>query len=149
MTGEEHSAPVGGAASLLAKRPEEHAWRMFCDDGHALPIANPVLRLVFGVTMAVGATILILMPVRSQALWWTILFGGMGIAMVLSAVAQLLRRRFLRNELQRARGEWADLVAASVTARESGESLVRLLQRKGYREYFVRQWLAARLQPPT
>ena len=64
-----------------------------------------------------------------------------------SGLAQIRGDRRVQRELRQARSQWIRLKSAAQSCSEHGESFTRELKKRGYRDYFVRRWIIARLQP--
>ena len=69
-----------------------------------------------------------------------------GFAMMVSGIQQQRHDARVRREIGQAEAEWATLLAEAADSHRHGEGFVRLLQRHGYRNFFVRRWLGARLE---
>lgn len=105
------------------------------------------------VKVAVGGVLAIGGGVASVVLWgmgWVVgasIFAlAMGMALVLSGRSECARIRAHDAEVERARSEWSELERGAEDALRQGESVVRYLQARGYREFAVRRWIAAELK---
>lgn len=110
-----------------------------------MPIADPPMRVLIGcmvLAIAVAATF-----ARSlgRLSYWMLLIGGFGIGMAVSGILQQRHEQRIRRELRRAAKEWPSLLRDACATRGVGGAIPRLLQQRGYRDYFLRRWLAARL----
>ena len=98
-----------------------------------------------GVTIAVLAGMVFGVPSLERLLPWMSFSVLFGVGMTVSGVAQVMRNRRFRSSIARAELEWPEICVDAEHAHANGESLVRMLRRRGYREYFVRRWLVPRL----
>ena len=126
------------------RAPDERTWLQLRDDSaRMLPVSHPGLRIAFGILLMLGS--LGFLGMNGVVFQWMILFFGLGTGFMLSGFSQLHRDRTVREELHRARRQWPELQRAAQVASETGESFARELTKLGYREYFVRRWIATRL----
>jgi len=135
--------------------PDEKTWRSLRDRERPFGlISDPKLRIAAGVVVIIGSVAMGWRAAVDDG-WWprfptgesvAVVSGVLGLWLVCSGLRQMRRDGRIRAELVRARTEWHRLETAAVTARERGESFARELQERGYREYFVRRWVHARLQ---
>ena len=69
-----------------------------------------------------------------------------GVAMIGSGILQQRHQAPVQRDVQRADAEWPELLRAAAAARHQGENIAHLLLQRGYRDYFVRHWIARRLE---
>lgn len=112
----------------------------------AMPVADPPGRVVFGGVVVLAAVMVWQIESLARIRYWMLFFACFGVAMMASGILQQRHDARVRREIGRAEAEWATLLAEAADAHGHGEGLVRLLQRRGYRNFFVRRWLAARLE---
>lgn len=106
---------------------------------------NPSLRLVAGALLTV-VCVLVMMHAGTR-LWGWFLFGAAaGIGMFVGGFEAQRRRVRQQLEIDRALREWEQLATQAAVVLADGGSLVELLQRAGYRDYDVRQWLLRHLE---
>ncbi|MCB9877225.1 MAG: hypothetical protein H6835_06435 [Planctomycetes bacterium] len=67
-----------------------------------------------------------------------------GLVLFVGGWRELRRQAVVAAELGRVDAEWAELRQAIAEWRRRGDNVARQLQQRGYREYFVRQWIVAR-----
>ncbi|MBL8729138.1 MAG: hypothetical protein JNM25_11945 [Planctomycetes bacterium] len=111
-----------------------------------MPVTSPKARIVFGVGIICFGVLGWFAPDLERLWYWMlgiVLFGG---AMIGSALRQQAYEAQVRSDVERAEREWPDLVRDAKLARRQGGSIARLLQQSGYREHFLRHWLAGRLE---
>ncbi|MFT4512242.1 MAG: hypothetical protein ACI89X_000141 [Planctomycetota bacterium] len=126
--------------------PDERTWLQLRDQGsQMLPFTNPTLRILIGLLMVAGS--LGFSGFNGVVFQWGVFFFVLGLAFGFSGLAQIRRDRRVQRELRRAQVAWVNLRLAAQACSEGGESLARELSKRGYREYFVRRWIVARLQP--
>lgn len=160
---EERIPPATVGASVASRRqgstrqtgPDDKTWRSLRDRERPFGlISDPRLRIAVGAVVIVGSVAMGWYSAVVDDWWWprfptgesvAVVSGVFGLWLVCSGLGQLRRDGRTRAELVRARSEWHRLEVAAEKARERGESFARQLQERGYREYFVRRWLLARL----
>lgn len=111
-----------------------------------MPVADPPGRVVFGGVVVFAAFMVWQIEALARISYWMLFFACFGVAMMVSGIQQQRHDARVRREIRRAGVEWATLLAKAADAHGHGDGLVRLLQRHGYRNFFVRRWLAARLE---
>ncbi|MBL9079116.1 MAG: hypothetical protein JNL08_16555 [Planctomycetes bacterium] len=77
-------------------------------------------------------------------LWTPAVFG---FALSLVGIAEHRRALAFAAEVQRARAEWPELADRIRALRRDGGNVARFLQDRGYREFGVRRWITAELDP--
>jgi hypothetical protein len=111
----------------------------------AMPVADPPGRVVFGGVVVFAAVMVWQIESLARISYWMLFFAGFGVAMMVSGIRQQQHDARVQREIRRAEAEWADLVAEAAGHRQT-TGLVRMLQQRGYRNYFVRRWLEQRLE---
>lgn len=142
-----------GSAAIASWR------RLRINESSMMPFADPAGRLIIGSGICLLATLSVGVPVGALLLPWMWFLVCFGAAMVGSAIAQIRRNARFRREMNRAEREWDALSLDAFRAERHGANLTRLLQARGYRDYFarvlqqrgyrqylVRRWLIRRLQ---
>ena len=110
----------------------------------------PKAKLGVGIVMAIaGAAACVWLWERGWVAGITIFAAVMGVLLAGVGSKELARERAIDKEVERARGEWAQLEAGAAEARRGGRSFVRFLQDRGYREFSVRRWIAEELESGT
>lgn len=111
----------------------------------AMPVADPDARIVFGMLLGCVAVFGWFAAGLTRVSYWMVLLAGCAIAMIASGAAQLRREARIRAEVARAEREWPDLVCEAEAALRAGGGIPRMLQGRGYRDFFVRRWITRRL----
>lgn len=110
-----------------------------------MPVTDPKARIVFGVVILLVAAMASCAVSLERIRYWMLGIAVFGLAMMRSGVLHRRHDARVRRELDRAEGEWTELMRDAVAARHQGEGVARLLQRRGYHEFFIRRWIADRL----
>ncbi|MCA8965358.1 MAG: hypothetical protein H6838_11060 [Planctomycetes bacterium] len=111
-----------------------------------MPVTDPQNRIAFGcVTLAVAWAVIYGVEDVGNGRHWFAGMAAFAVGMIVSGVRQIRHDRRVRRLMDRARGEWSELLVGAAVAKGDGEGIPRFLVRRGYREYFVRRWIADRL----
>lgn len=109
---------------------------------------SPRARTRAGVLMLVGGAGAIYLMWGMGVVWcgavFCVLFGAVLFG---SGYRDGKRQAAIDAEVARAESEWHDLKREIELARRAGGNVSRLLQQRGYREFFVRRWILAELDP--
>jgi hypothetical protein len=107
---------------------------------------SPKSKLVVGIVLALGGTgACILLWQRGWIVGLAVFATIMGLFLAAMGRRDLRRQQAIEGERSRARREWGELERAIQAARREGQSVARLLQARGYREFEVRRWIAKEL----
>lgn len=110
-----------------------------------MPVSDPQSRVFFGAVIFFVGLGCALVPYAGNGRHWLFGLAGIGVAMIASGVNHQRHDNAIRRELARADAEWDELRAKAAELRSDTVALVRLMQARGYRNYFVRRWLIDRL----
>ncbi|MCR9247294.1 MAG: hypothetical protein NXI31_19865 [bacterium] len=104
--------------------------------------------------IVVGSAVGLFGIVATAMLWDAGFVGGsmaftaiLGPVVAVGGVRDLRRQRLFEAEIERAKSEWEQLRIDLFTARRDGQNVARHLQARGYRDFHVRRWIAAELDP--
>lgn len=111
-----------------------------------MPVTDPPGRVVFGGIVVFTAFMVWQIEALARISYWMLFFACFGVAMMVSGIRQQRHDARVQREIRRAEREWTALLQEAAAARQHGAGTVRLLQQRGYRDFFVRRWLAARLE---
>ena len=111
-----------------------------------MPVTDPANRIVFGVVLVAVGAVMWNVESLERVKYWMLLISLFGFFMMRSGAAQRQHDARVRFEIDRGEREWPELLRDAATARRDGASIVRMLQQRGYREFFVRRWLADRIE---
>jgi len=105
-------------------------------------------KIIAGMLLAVGGIAACIVLWEEGWIAWGAIFAAIfGPALALVGLREQARERAIQAELARARGEWSELADGIRATRREGGNIARYLQGKGYREFVVRRWIAAELDP--
>lgn len=110
-----------------------------------MPVTDPPARVVFGFVVLTIPAFALPVADLERVQYWMVAVAVFSVCMITSGIRQQLHERRVRREIDRAEAEWPELVREAGAAAARGDGITRLLQQRGYRDYFVRRWLAARL----
>lgn len=111
-----------------------------------MPVTDPENRIAFGCAILMVAwAVLYCVEDMGNGRHWFAGMAAFALGMIVSGVRHIRHDRRVRRFLDRARREWSDLLAGAAVAKCDGEGIPRFLVRRGYREYFVRRWIADRI----
>lgn len=123
---------------------------------HEIEVEQPFLNLsgkhkiIAGLLLAVGGIGACVVLWEEGWIAGGALFAAIfGPALALVGLREQARQRAIEAEFARARGEWSELADGIHTTRREGGNIARYLQGKGYREFVVRRWITAELDPSS
>lgn len=105
-------------------------------------------RVRAGVLMLLGGAGALYLLWGRGVVWYGAVFCVLfGAVLLGSGYRDAKRQAAIDAEVERAEAEWQDLKREIELARRTGGNASRLLQQRGYREFFVRRWILAELDP--
>ncbi len=109
---------------------------------------SPGKKIVAGLLLGAGGAVACVMLWERGWIAWAAVFAALfGPALALIGLRERARERAVDAEVARARSEWSELEKDINAARRDGGNVARYLQGKGYKEFAVRRWIAAELDP--
>ena len=110
-----------------------------------MPVTDPPARVVFGFVVLTIPAFALPVADLERVQYWMLAVAVFSVCMITSGIRQQLHERRVRREIDRAEAEWPELLRDAGALAGRGDGITRLLQQRGYHDYFVRRWLAARL----
>lgn len=105
-------------------------------------------KIVGGAVLGIGGVVAcVTLWERGWIAWAAVAAALFGPAFAVIGVRERSRERAFDAEIERAQSEWDELKRGIIAARRDGGNVARYLQSKGYREFAVRRWIAAELDP--
>lgn len=109
---------------------------------------SPKTKIIGGLVLgAAGIAACVVLWGRGWCAGGAVVATLLGFALALIGMRERARERAFDAEVERAHSEWSELENGIYAARRSGGNVARYLQDKGYREFAVRRWIAAELDP--
>ncbi|MBL8727856.1 MAG: hypothetical protein JNM25_05465 [Planctomycetes bacterium] len=109
---------------------------------------SPKGKMVAGIALGAAGLVACVLLWENGWIAWAAVFAALfGPAIALIGMREHKRARSFDAEVQRARAEWSELKEGIHAARRDGGNVARFLQARGYREFAVRRWIAAELDP--
>lgn len=112
----------------------------------AMPIADPPSRILFGSFVVLAAWWGWRDETVGRISYWMVLIACFGTGMIVSGIREQRHDARIAADLSRAAREWPQLLDAADGERRAGRNLPGFLARRGYRSFWVRRHLAARLE---
>ena len=108
----------------------------------------PTSKIVAGLIVgAAGITACVLLWERGWIAWIAVFAALLGPALAWIGLREQARERAFDAEVAQARADWSELERGIRAARRDGGNVARYIQGKSYREFAVRRWIAAELDP--
>jgi hypothetical protein len=109
---------------------------------------QPRAKIYVGLGLAVGGGAACVLFWQDGWIVWSMVFAAIvGPALALTGWRELARQRAVDAEISRARAEWRELADGIRSVRRERGNVARWLQERGYREFAVRRWITAELDP--
>ena len=109
---------------------------------------SPKSKIVAGAAMGIAGVVACVVLWENGWIAGLAMFAALcGPALAGIGLTEHRRARAFDVEVERARAEWPELERGIQAARRDGGNVARFLLARGYREFAVRRWIAAELDP--